>query len=325
MLKNTQNFYRRYNIKKIEKMTSEECKAYLEQLNLISYDKNYSSQVINIMKQNKLEDIKKLYVDLLEDGKKLKKHWKNSLKVEGIGITRLSTYLSYLYSDDYIILNRCAYASLSSLGIYVVSNSKSYNRYIEICNTAEVIKEIMSNNGIENVDMLMVYDMLVYYACNLQKDNKNTKSRRNIKKYKIHKTDYILKAKINKEIGEKGEKLVIEYEKIELRKLGLLNYISKIEWVSKVDDSAGYDVKSYGLSGKNVVEKYIEVKSTAINFKKKFFLTRNEYEKLKENNKQYYIYRVLVAVKNMKPYIIKGVDFEKKCDMKVEQYSVQIK
>lgn len=91
------------------------------------------------------------------------------------------------------------------------------------------------------------------------------------------------------EIGEKGEKFVIEKEK---EKLKNTSYYSKIKHVSKQDDNAGYDILSFEQDG---TELYVEVKTTGKNYDN-FYITQNERslaENLKNNGKRYVIYRVI--------------------------------
>ncbi len=113
-------------------------------------------------------------------------------------------------------------------------------------------------------------------------------------KKKQGKRDYI-KAAINDfEIGEAGEKVVYNYEKqklINAYKEGKISDLNdKIEWVSRYDDSAGYDIRSYDVDKKTVM--YIEVKTTTSSATTPFYMSENEVAQSKELGEQYYLYRL---------------------------------
>lgn len=125
------------------------------------------------------------------------------------------------------------------------------------------------------------------------------------KKRKSGKRDYIKIQIENFEIGEAGELLVWEYENTILNSV---NFKGDPEWISRKDDSLGYDIKSYDIeTGK---PKYIEVKTTSGGKTTPFFISDNELECSKEHAENYYIYRVY-NIKNKKAdkvgfYVIKG-------------------
>jgi len=75
------------------------------------------------------------------------------------------------------------------------------------------------------------------------------------------KINYLEREQNNISLGEKGETLVLEYEKWNLIRLGKDSLAEKIEWVSKTDDGAGFDILSKNING---TDKYIEVKTTKL-------------------------------------------------------------
>lgn len=124
----------------------------------------------------------------------------------------------------------------------------------------------------------------------------------------IKKTDWIEKAREDALTGLSGEKLVLEYEQERLTKLGLIEQAEKVKHMSVVSDSFGYDIKSFDLdeNGK-VVDLYIEVKATSLNYDSEFFVSRNELEKSKQLSKNYAIYRIYNSNDVMpKYYVAKG-------------------
>ncbi len=103
------------------------------------------------------------------------------------------------------------------------------------------------------------------------------------------KPDYEKQNRRNKELGEIGEKIVEDFEKARLIKLGKPNLAKKINRVSTKSDSIGYDILSYNEDG---TERYIEVKATRSKVgNANFFLTINELNTAREKE-NYYIYMV---------------------------------
>lgn len=103
------------------------------------------------------------------------------------------------------------------------------------------------------------------------------------------KTDYEKKARLNKKLGDRGEKIVMDLEKSRLSKAGRNDLANKIERVSLTSDSYGYDIVSFDEDG---TERYIEVKATRSNVGvANFFFTANEL-RTAQGTKNYYIYMV---------------------------------
>jgi hypothetical protein len=110
------------------------------------------------------------------------------------------------------------------------------------------------------------------------------------------------------QIGRDGEKKSINYEKIRLK--NELIYRDP-EWVSLVDNTAGYDIKSYRKVGEtSITEIMIEVKASVYE-PISFIITRNEWNKAK-NNPNKYIFHIW------------SLDVNKLTIFTVEQLSVHI-
>ena len=103
------------------------------------------------------------------------------------------------------------------------------------------------------------------------------------------KTDYEKKARLNKKLGDRGEKIVMDLEKSRLLKARRNDLANKIERVSLTSDAYGYDIVSYDEDG---TKRYIEVKATRSNVGvANFFFTANELRTAQETQ-NYYIYMV---------------------------------
>ncbi len=148
-----------------------------------------------------------------------------------------------------------------------------------------------------------------------------------ITKKTIKKIDYLKKAKSNANNGLLGEELVIAYEIERLTKLGRKDLAQKIKWVSKEDDTIGYDIISFDIGKFNIVyEKYIEVKSTEENDTNAFYISANELNVMEELKEQYFIYRVFkVKSSNPKLFILDYDEFKNRIDLTVENYAARIK
>ena len=92
-----------------------------------------------------------------------------------------------------------------------------------------------------------------------------------------------------KDIGDKGELYIMDYEKERLQKINKNELIDNIKHVSLSNDSAGYDILSYNEDG---TERFIEVKTTKGPIGTDFYISPGELKFSKENEKNFYIYRV---------------------------------
>ena len=130
------------------------------------------------------------------------------------------------------------------------------------------------------------------------------------------KINYLEREQNNSSTGEQGERLVIEFEKWNLINNGREKLAEKIEWVSRTDDRAGFDILSKNLNGS---DKYIEVKTTKLSKDAPIFFSKNEYEFSKEKNTNYNLYRVFNFSKNPKIFQLNG-DFDSFCKKEAIQF-----
>jgi hypothetical protein len=101
-----------------------------------------------------------------------------------------------------------------------------------------------------------------------------------------HDTDFLGSATRNKEIGDAGESLVINYEKNKLRSLGLSDLANNVK---KELDGCGYEILSYDETGRKI---QIEVKTTNGDQNTPFFFSLNEFLFAEKNIGTYQIYRL---------------------------------
>lgn len=107
------------------------------------------------------------------------------------------------------------------------------------------------------------------------------------------KVDWQRVNKDNKQIGDTGERIVVNYEQNLLREAGVPELAGRVEHTAKIQgDGVGYDVLSFFPDGR---EKYIEVKSTQKVSHSSFFITHNELDFLRKQQEQAFIYCITAA------------------------------
>ena len=102
--------------------------------------------------------------------------------------------------------------------------------------------------------------------------------------------DYAERDARNRDLGLKGELLVLEFEKAHLDTIGRKDLSELVRHVSVQEgDGAGYDILSFDDLGR---KKYIEVKATRGGLSTDFFISPNELAFAKSKGTQFSIYRV---------------------------------
>ncbi len=121
----------------------------------------------------------------------------------------------------------------------------------------------------------------------------------NIAHFRAGKTDHEKVNRLKKIVGDRGELLVVNYERDRQLLLGRdpLCVVHK----SLKDDRAGYDISSLNIDGEEI---FIEVKSTVKSENEPFEISINEYAKFLELREKYFIYRVYNLHNNPRFFII---------------------
>lgn len=129
--------------------------------------------------------------------------------------------------------------------------------------------------------------------------------------------NYLEREARNRDLGEAGEKFVINFERAHLIKLGCEPLASKIEHVAKVrGDAEGFDVLSFEKSG---AERLIEVKTTKYGPHTPFFVSRNEVRVSKAHAKHYHLYRVFAFRADPRLFALHGA-LSSTCDLDPATY-----
>lgn len=200
---------------------------------------------------------------------------------------------------------------IDNMNPYVIS-AKEANAAIETA--------LLEENELEEAEVMTLEYVDIP---NVKKKNKYSV----IKQKTVRKIDHLKKARSNAKIGLLGEDLVMAYEKDRLTGLGREDLADRIKWISKEDDTTGYDIISFDIDKNgDVVEKYIEVKTTEGNDTNIFFVSANEVKTMDELKNKYYIYRVFnLKSKNPKVYVLDYNDFKNKIELSVDTYLANLR
>jgi hypothetical protein len=131
------------------------------------------------------------------------------------------------------------------------------------------------------------------------------------------KINFLEREQENRTLGLKGERLVMEYEQINLIRAGKKSLADKVKWVSKdIGDGLGYDILSKNLNG---TDKYIEVKTTKLSKEAPFYFSVNEYNFSIENEPNFHLYRVFDFNKNPQLFKLHG-RYDRFCKIEPHQF-----
>lgn len=129
--------------------------------------------------------------------------------------------------------------------------------------------------------------------------------------------NYLQREQDNRSLGEKGEQLVFEYERLMLLNFGRDSLADKVEWVSRdLGDGLGFDILSKNLNG---TDKYVEVKTTKLSKETPFYFSSNEYNFSVEHGTDYHLYRVFDFYKTPKMFTLNG-QFDAFCRIEPTSY-----
>ena len=121
-------------------------------------------------------------------------------------------------------------------------------------------------------------------------DNSSADGRPEALRRLVSKYDPAERDEFNRSLGRAGERMVVEFEKERLGRVGRDDLAAKVRWVSDLDgDHLGYDVRSYEPDGQ---ERLMEVKTTNGHARTRFWLSSNQCEVASTNPDTYRIRRV---------------------------------
>ena len=102
--------------------------------------------------------------------------------------------------------------------------------------------------------------------------------------------DYLLREARNRSLGDAGEALVMDYERVRLERAGKDHLARNVEQVSRTrGDHMGFDIHSYEASGR---DRFIEVKTTRYGRHTPFYISDGELRFSEEHAESYRLYRL---------------------------------
>jgi len=129
--------------------------------------------------------------------------------------------------------------------------------------------------------------------------------------------NYLEKEAQNKDLGEAGEQFILNYERARLIHAGKERLANRIEQVSRtIGPAAGYDIRSYDTNGQ---DRFIEAKTTKYGKSTPFFVTPNELNFSKLNERHYYLYRLFKFREEPRMFMFNGF-LKDRCRIKPSQY-----
>ena len=116
--------------------------------------------------------------------------------------------------------------------------------------------------------------------------------------------DYGLLQEENRRLGAVGEQLVLEFERRRLASCGQSDLADRVRWAARDDgDGLGYDILSFGIDGR---DRYIEVKTTALDAQTPFYISSAELEFARAHPDSFVLYRVYDACGHPHFYVLDG-------------------
>ena len=269
------------------------------------YIDNFENNYDNI--PNKEKELKEIFIKILKDN-----YDDSVIKLTDIK-RKFSSFLSLkLQKNDNLVQilknligsnkdNKTSLIRDPNVDWYYCGNTK--NKYIEVDEKSR--KPVLLPKELERSHSKKFYafytsildDSLAVTSLEAEENNATYSSEKynniDFENISTKKIDYVDKQTRSQEIGNIGEEYIFELEK---EKLAELNIDKKPEWVSKKNDSYGFDILSYRKKENGEIYRiYIEVKTTTGNLHNQFYVSKLEMEVSKINSNQYVLTRVYNA------------------------------
>lgn len=134
---------------------------------------------------------------------------------------------------------------------------------------------------------------------------------------RLSRFDFVARDAANRDLGQRGEEFVLEFERRRIHDSGRQDLVRRIEWTSHVrGDGAGYDIQSFNLDG---TPRLIEVKTTGLGKYFPFNVTVNEVRCSQAREHEFHLYRVFHFGPDARLYMLAG-ELSKSCHLDPTQY-----
>lgn len=147
--------------------------------------------------------------------------------------------------------------------------------------------------------------------------------RDNVREFKPRIYNFSEREERNRNLGQAGERFVLEFERHRLTTLGRPDLAREIEWTSKErGDGAGYDIRSF--DGRRDEERFIEVKTTNSGKYQPFLISDNEVAFSEEHAPRYSLYRVFELRRNARLFTLDG-NIREHVNLATRQYQARFR
>ena len=134
---------------------------------------------------------------------------------------------------------------------------------------------------------------------------------------RLSKVDFVRRDAANRDLGQRGEEFVLEFERKRLHDGGRRDLAAHVEWTAQVHgDGAGYDISSFNHDGST---RLVEVKTTGLPKYHPFMVTRNEVRCSQARPDDFHLYRVFNFGPAARLYMLPG-ELSRSCHLDPTQY-----
>jgi hypothetical protein len=134
---------------------------------------------------------------------------------------------------------------------------------------------------------------------------------------RLSRFDFVARDAANRDLGQRGEEFVLEFERKRLHDGGHHELVQRVEWTAQVrGDGAGFDVQSYNADGST---RLIEVKTTGLGKYFPFNVTVNEVRCSESRPEVFHLYRVFNFGPDARLYMLPGA-LSHSCHLAATQY-----
>ena len=134
---------------------------------------------------------------------------------------------------------------------------------------------------------------------------------------RLSRFDFVARDAANRDLGQRGEEFVLEFERKRLHDGGHHELVQRVEWTAQVrGDGAGFDVQSYNADGST---RFIEVKTTGLGKYFPFNVTVNEVRCSESRPEVFHLYRVFNFGPDARLYMLPGA-LSHSCHLAATQY-----
>lgn len=171
---------------------------------------------------------------------------------------------------------------------------------------AEIVEEHLRSDQMEQMPLPKpTFDDLA--ALYIEPPPERATTRRELPDYMkelVRKFDPVERDMRNRELGQAGEEMVLEYERRFLIGSDRPDLARNVKWISKEEgDGAGYDILSFDPRGE---KRFIEVKTTVGGNRTPFFISRNEHQFAARNVDHFCLFRVFNFRKEPRAFELNG-------------------